>query len=244
MSCNDNLVVIDVYLHVLVQLTCLLPLAVYLTHILDPIQGDRGTIKIMLVSAVGAGLGTFLSVAIAYYIIAVMLNGSSMVDTMAASLLYRKICGFHGVLSGLLVALKQAIPENEVTILTSIRLKVKQIPSIYIGVSCMGALVMGVGIKVIPFVLWGGFAAWFYLRYFHRAPESGLQGDPSEQFAFSTFFPENIQPFVSAVAGTCYVAFKVAEWTPQQRSVLSAAEDGDMLPSSMDAVRRRCVICL
>lgn len=41
----------------------------------------------------------------------------------------------------------------------------------------------------LPTVIYGTYMSWIYLRYWQRKPETKLKGDPSEDFAFSTFFP-------------------------------------------------------
>lgn len=42
--------------------------------------------------------------------------------------------------------------------------------------------------------------SWIYLRYFQRRLETGLKGDPSEEFSFSSFFPEFLRPVLDPIA--------------------------------------------
>lgn len=42
----------------------------------------------------------------------------------------------------------------------------------------------------LPTLIFGTYVSWIYLRYWQRKPETKLKGDPSDDFAFSTFFPE------------------------------------------------------
>lgn len=42
----------------------------------------------------------------------------------------------------------------------------------------------------LPTLIFGTYLSWIYLRYWQRKPETKLKGDPSDDFAFSTFFPE------------------------------------------------------
>jgi hypothetical protein len=42
----------------------------------------------------------------------------------------------------------------------------------------------------LPTIVSGAYISWIYLRYWQMKPETNLRGDPSEDFAFSTFFPE------------------------------------------------------
>lgn len=42
----------------------------------------------------------------------------------------------------------------------------------------------------LPTIIFGTYISWIYLRHWQRKPEAKLKGDPSDDFAFSTFFPE------------------------------------------------------
>lgn len=221
------------------QIFFTLPLAVYLTHFLDPIQGQRGTIQILIATIIGSGTLTFLTLVIVYYVIAVAGAGSAM-DKMVVSLLYTPVCGFQGAISGMLVAVKQAIPESEVKVFNRMRFKVKLLPFAFVLVLSIIAFISGHVLKYIPFVLYGTYCAWFYLRYFHSMPDSGLRGDPSEQFDFASFFPDRLQPAVGMIAFQCHKLFRVAAWTPQSNSVATGADDeGSVESNSVEATRRR-----
>eukprot|EP00889_Picochlorum_renovo_P004986 jgi/Picre1/32016/NNA_007364.t1 len=214
-----------------------LPTAVFIVHALDPIQGSQGTGKIILVTVAASGILTFITLSMTYYILIV----SGMGDGDDASMLYTPLCGFQGAISGLIVALKQAIPESDVTLATSIRFKMKYAPLIYIvGVSLV-SLVSGMMLKYVPFVVFGWYAAWLYLRHFHRMPDSGLYGDPSDQFRFASFFPERMQPAVSVIASACYVMFKVGSWgRPRPSASNNPMEETSWgSESAVDAARRR-----
>jgi len=45
----------------------------------------------------------------------------------------------------------------------------------------------------LPVLLFGIYMSWIYLRYFQKRLETGLKGDPSEEFSFSSFFPEFVR---------------------------------------------------
>jgi len=222
------------------QILFTLPIAVYLTQFLDPIQGQRGTIQILMATIIGSGTLTFLTLVFAYYVIAVAGAGSAAVDKMVVSLLYTPVCGFHGAISGMLVAVKQAIPESEVKIFNRMRFKVKLLPFVFVLMLSIIAFISGQVLKYIPFALHGTYCAWFYLRYFHSMPDSGLRGDPSEQFSFASFFPARLQPAVGMIAFQCHTLFRVVAWTPQSNSAATGADDGGSVESnSVDATRRR-----
>ena len=42
----------------------------------------------------------------------------------------------------------------------------------------------------LPTLIFGTYMGWIYLRYLQKKPEAKHRGDPNEEFAFSTFFPE------------------------------------------------------
>ncbi|KAG8501928.1 hypothetical protein CXB51_004586 [Gossypium anomalum] len=52
----------------------------------------------------------------------------------------------------------------------------------------------------LPTLIFGAYMGWIYLRYFQRKPEAKHRGDPSEDFAFSTFFPEFLRPIIDPIA--------------------------------------------
>ena len=122
---------------------------------------------------------------------------------------YTEICGFQGVFAGLLVGLKQIMPENDVTLVGYVKFRAKvnmaseskqqlfatamqpdfseqgqslgflccvqHLPAIFIALTVTGALVLGTVLKTVPFVLFGTYASWFYLRFFQSKPETSLQ---------------------------------------------------------------------
>ncbi|KAJ6720284.1 RHOMBOID-LIKE PROTEIN 19 [Salix viminalis] len=54
--------------------------------------------------------------------------------------------------------------------------------------------------KYLPTLIFGTYMSWIYLRYFQRKPETKLRGDPSVDFAFSSFFPEFLRPVIDPIA--------------------------------------------
>jgi len=52
----------------------------------------------------------------------------------------------------------------------------------------------------LPVLLFGIYMSWIYLRYFQKRLETGLKGDPSEEFSFSSFFPEFLRPILDPIA--------------------------------------------
>jgi hypothetical protein len=73
------------------------------------------------------------------------------------------------------------------------------VPSLYVllaGGACAGLKAY----TQLPFLLFGFYFAWLYLRFFQQQPETSIMGDPSEDFKFSTFFPELLHPPIDLLA--------------------------------------------
>ncbi|SGY79145.1 BQ5605_C008g05054 [Microbotryum silenes-dioicae] len=117
---------------------------------------------------------------------------------------------YHGLMAlqvGFLVAFTQLIPEHQVQVFGGIaKVRVKSLPMLYVTVSNVACLI---GYQS-PYILiqFGWIVSWFYLRFIKLAdPTSDFRGDRSETFAFSSWFPPFIQPYVAKVAG---IAFELA----------------------------------
>lgn len=129
-------------------------------------------------------------------------SSSSLADT-AADILYVPICGFQGCLAALLVGLKHAQPDSEFILFSSFTARTKDFPSIYILAATIIASITGSVIKIVPFVLFGTYFAWIYLRFLHVSPQGGFQGDTSLEFRFASFFPAPLHPVMDAFATAC-----------------------------------------
>lgn len=66
-------------------------------------------------------------------------------------------------------------------------------PSLFVTIAVLSSLFSSSPIQYVPFIVFGTYGAWMYLRYFQRKPEAGLKGDTSAEFAFATFFPAQLQ---------------------------------------------------
>ncbi|KAH1230419.1 Rhomboid-like protein 19 [Glycine max] len=110
---------------------------------------------------------------------------------------YMPFSGFHGVIFGFLVGIKQIVPDQELPFL---KIKVKWLPSIALLCSIATSFWSLEAASYLPTVIYGTYMSWIYLRYWQRKPETKLKGDPSEDFAFSTFFPEFLRPVIDPIA--------------------------------------------
>jgi hypothetical protein len=64
------------------------------------------------------------------------------------------------------------------------------IPSLVALISIIVSFFIKDLMSYLPVLLFGIYMSWIYLRYFQKRLETGLKGDPSEEFSFSSFFPE------------------------------------------------------
>ena len=113
---------------------------------------------------------------------------------------YAEICGFQGILAGLLVALKQVSPDTEVTLFQVLKFRAKvrvlhpvkhacdglstvlpadnavlasqHLAGIYVLLACLGSPVWGGVMTTLPPVLFGTYCGWFYLRFLQPKGES------------------------------------------------------------------------
>ena len=201
------------------------PLATYLTHVLDPIQGQKGLGLIVVVAVVAAGLATWFATWLLYVVSSVLSSaaGEAMVDV-----LYTPICGFYAGTVALLVALMQAAPgETAVPGLGTVR--TAALPLLYAVLVCAGQLVWGRMVNCLV-VVCGLVAAWVWLRYFHPGL-AGLTGDPSDQFKLLSFFPDTMQRHPGMTAFSDRVDVRMRAWAAE-------VKDYD-LRGLVDAVRQR-----
>ena len=71
----------------------------------------------------------------------------------------------------------------------------------------------------------GLMSSWIYLRWFQERP-GNVTGDPSDEFKFSTFFPEQMQyvpasTMKSVVQPSCILAPSLTHWVDAASVVLS-----------------------
>uniref|UniRef100_A0A7S0RHA0 Transmembrane protein 115 n=1 Tax=Pyramimonas obovata TaxID=1411642 RepID=A0A7S0RHA0_9CHLO len=164
----------------------------------EPIWGAGEFVKYIMVVNVGAGFATFMSMYTLYVI------------TRDNFYLYAKFGGFHGVIAGLLVAVKQLIPEEELgpAAIPYLRLRAKRLLGLYVLGATLLCIVSGGQhhhIGFYFFTLLGCYIGWLYLRFFQVTP-AGV-GDPSAEFAFHMLFPEPVQPLMQRVSDQFFSVF-------------------------------------
>lgn len=157
----------------------------FMGKLLEPIWGSKEFLKFIFVVNFLTSICIFITAIALYYI------------TRQESFLYTPLSGFHGVLLGFLVGIKQILPNQELSVL---KIKAKWMPSLVLLVSIAASFFSAESASYLPTLIFGTYMGWIYLRYFQRRPETNLKGDPSDEFAFSTFFPEIFRPVLDPIA--------------------------------------------
>jgi hypothetical protein len=202
-SCKlTNLISFNFFLRPSLQLITYVLAILFLSRPVEAVQGQPGFLKSILISIGVSGGLTFFLVTFIYYIQAVTMAGTAAGDN-AGDILYDPICGFQGGLAALLVGVKQAIPDKDITMLSSFQFKTKDLPGVYLVAILIWGIITGSTLKLLPFALFASYTAWFYLRFFAYRADSFLRGDPSPEFSFASFFPAAAQPVANQIAKVC-----------------------------------------
>lgn len=157
----------------------------FIGKLLEPVWGSREFFKFIFVVNFLTSVCVFITAITLYYI------------TTQENYLYDPLSGFHGILSGFLVGIKQIIPDQEFPL---IKIKAKWLPSLSVLLSIAVCFLASESATILPTLIFGTYTSWIYLRYWQRKPETKLKGDPSDDFAFSTFFPDFLRPVIDPIA--------------------------------------------
>ncbi|XP_071711440.1 rhomboid-like protein 19 [Rutidosis leptorrhynchoides] len=157
----------------------------FIGKLLEPIWGSREFLKFIFIVNFLTSVCVFITAISLYYV------------TMQENYLYLPVSGFSGVLSGLLVGVKQIIPDQE---LSPLQIKAKWLPSIVLLLAIVMSFFVTEPSEFLPVLIFGTYIGWIYLRYFQKKQETGFKGDPSDEFSFSTFFPEFMRPVIDPIA--------------------------------------------
>jgi hypothetical protein len=116
---------------------------------------------------------------------------------------------YHGqmaLLTGILVAFTQLMPEHQVQIFGLFRVRVKSLPMAYLTFSTVMTII---GFQC-PYIIiqFGWFVSWIYLRFYKRGTDTisgtSTYGDRSETFALTSWFPPFIHPPLSALGNAVH----------------------------------------
>uniref|UniRef100_A0A0E0KDY1 Peptidase S54 rhomboid domain-containing protein n=1 Tax=Oryza punctata TaxID=4537 RepID=A0A0E0KDY1_ORYPU len=195
-----------------------------LGEVLEPLWGAKELLKFIFIVNLSTSACVFVTAIVLYYI------------TQQEIYLYTPLSGFYGVLSGFLVGIKQILPDQEITLFL-LNIKAKWIPSLVAFISVSLSFFMKDPMLYIPIILFGIYLSWIYLRYFQKRLEAGLKGDPSDEFSFSSFFPEFLRPVLDPIASV----FHTLVCGRSERSEANDQTLDGLLPGSysIEANRRR-----
>ncbi|KAI8926619.1 hypothetical protein BC831DRAFT_221745 [Entophlyctis helioformis] len=139
--------------------------------------------------------------------------------------------GLGGLLCGLVVAFKQAVPEHNIQIPHLPAFRVKRLPSIIFVVHLV--LFFTRLIHVSFYIeTYGMVASWVFLRYYKV--QDGIRGDRSETFSFASFFPDAMEPMLKPLSTVVYRAMVKIKALPPlpPRTLPLDGSDRQRLPSS------------
>jgi hypothetical protein len=150
---------------------------------------------------------------------------------------FTPIGGLTAILFGLLVVVRQLIPEHGIGP-SVMNIRAKYVPLLALIVAIMSAIARVTNIGTLLYALCGFQLGWVYLRYFQRRDSE--RGDHSEAFSYDGFFPEPIAIPIRIVAAAMFIIFRPVLLSAQNIGV----EDKPMsslasVVDSVDAERHR-----
>ncbi|KAI8842716.1 eukaryotic integral membrane protein-domain-containing protein [Chytriomyces cf. hyalinus JEL632] len=175
----------------------------------------------------------------------------SMTRQQNEDLLYKTfIGGILGLLSGFLVAFKQAVPEHALSIMGGVvSVRVKHLPSLSILLFTV-LMIAGICHVQTLMIIYGSLTAWVYLRFYKY--HDGIQGDRSESFSFGSFFPASTHRVIIPLSNSTFNFLVSIKLLPKLLPVTlpHTVSEGDLrslspkpLPGSdaAEAERRRAI---
>ncbi|WVQ72928.1 hypothetical protein IAR50_002490 [Cryptococcus sp. DSM 104548] len=172
-----------------------LPLA---CRYLERVWGPRELIRFCILVIVGSNIIAFGFSWLMYFV-----TGKEQ-DTIYGTPYH----GLSGLQVAFLVAFTQLIPEHQVQLLGTFKVRVKTLPGIHLLISNVLVIILDPS----PYMLiqFGFFVGWVYLRFFKLAEGGEFRGDRSETFAFQYWFPPPVRPYISIAANKVFgIAVKV-----------------------------------
>ena len=156
----------------------------------ETIWGSKEFLRFVCILCIATFGCSMLSMVVAY---AVTLEVKFMFGVQAN--------GLGGLLCGLVVAFKQAVPEHSVEILDIARIRVKRIPS-FIFLAHLVLFLCRMIYMSFFMETFGMVAAWIYIRFYKM--QDGVKGDRSEAFSFTSFFPDFMEPLIKPVSRSVF----------------------------------------
>jgi len=148
---------------------------------LEPVWGTLEYIKFIVVINIAAYSMNLVKYFVGY------------VALREESFLYAPFSGGQGLLGGILVGLKQLIPDH-VMVRAVPAVRVRHLPLCSFIAALFLMLIRVSGLRYLTVTIGGLASSWIYLRYF-QIRDSG-RGDFSDALSLASFFPESAQPHV------------------------------------------------
>eukprot|EP00210_Caulerpa_lentillifera_P005743 g5491.t1 len=194
---------------------------VFVWKIVEPVYGALELFKLLTLVALCTGVTTF---AVAY---------TTFVIGRSASALYVKISGFHGLLGAMFVCFKQVAPDHQLLFCDALKIRAQWLPSIYVLCGIFIGLLYH-PLNFYPFLFFGSYYSWFYLRFLQIDKDTRLKGDPSPSFSFASFFPEMMQGVVNKFASLCSSIFQMKTTRRNGIPVIPVSTRNDVVEEAED----------
>jgi hypothetical protein len=133
-----------------------------------------------------------------------------------------------------LVSLKQLVPEHTVSLFNSLlRIRIKHFPALFVLANMLSGPLLGTD-TATWLAMFGFLTGWLYLRFYRIADigdtESAtggvMKGDPSETFAFVSFFPDIFHPVLAPICDSVFDALvQLKLCTPFSDSAVETATE-------------------
>jgi len=190
---------------------------------LEPVWGTREFLRFIVLVNFVTTIYSYVSVIFAY-----MITGNVHL------LYYYYWCGFSGITCALSVAIKQLDPERPIGI-SYLSVRAKFVPSLCV-VGVIALSLIGFNLENLPFVVFGVYNGWFYLRFVQKRGE--VVGDLNETFGFASFFPDFLAGPIAKLTHLSYQLFALCglwQFFGVSTNRTTSSSSGD----SSDAERRR-----
>jgi hypothetical protein len=144
------------------------------------------------------------------------------------------INGMLALSAAFLVSLKQLVPEHTVSLFNCLlRIRIKHFPALFVLANMLSGPLLGTD-TATWLAMFGFLTGWLYLRFYRIADigdtESAtggvMKGDPSETFAFVSFFPDIFHPTLAPICDSVFDALvQLKLCTPFSDSAVETATE-------------------
>jgi len=163
---------------------------------LEPIWSSKEFVRFILIVNTCCGVSTFIFMIFLYYFTG---NLNLWFNTY--------LCGFHGALGGFTVAIKQLIPDQQISIFSpSLQVRARHLPGIFLLTNVVFFLLRFPS-ESFPFAMFGLWFSWVYLRFYQKKSE--VIGDRNESFSFASFFPDPLHKPIGIISTIIWTTWKL-----------------------------------